>query len=172
MGPPSPATGESDATTPSLATSNPPPEVSHHPDTPALPPDWAHLTSSLISDCLCLTWLDTPDTRQALTHMLDAGQSDLKARAASGLRAPKRHGTLHITEAADYQVLTQHCVLLGLLPSPPPTHVDDPHWDAVGSLTPPTLHQYRDEALPYTCFVEPTDPIPGPPPNLLLLLLR
>ena len=77
MGPHPPATGESDATTPSLATSNPPPEASHHPDTPALPPDWAHLTSSLISDCLCLTWSDTPDTRQALTHMLDAGQPAL-----------------------------------------------------------------------------------------------
>ena len=33
----------------------------------------------------------------------------MKARAASGLRAPKRHGTLHLTEAADYQALTQHC---------------------------------------------------------------
>ena len=185
----------------------PPPSRDHSP-TPsrALPPDWAHLTSSLISDCLCLTWADSPATRQALTTMLDAGQSDLgylfahatapdspltfrlwrtapgpsipwfssgpldgitmdymmKARAASGLRAPKRHGTLHLTEAADYQALKQHCVKLGLLSSPP-LHLEDPQWDPMGSLTPLTLHQYWDEALPYTCFVEPSDPIPGPP---------
>ena len=161
-----------------------------------------HLTSSLISDCLYLTWADTPDTRQALTTLVDAGHSDLgylfayataanspltfrlwrtapgpptpwfahgpldgiimdymmKARAASGLRAPKRHGTLHLTEAADYQALTQHCTQLGLLPSPPPPQLEDPHWDAVGTPVHVLCGAYRTH--------------PGPPSNLLLLLLR
>ena len=219
-GPPHPALDPTPGGSPSHARGEPAappplpplPTCREHSPTPAtlsLPPDWTHLTSSIISDCLCLTWSDTATNRQALTNMLDAGQSDLgylfahataadspltfrlwrtapgpptpwfspgpldgitmdymmKARAASGLRAPKRHGTLQLTEAADYQALAQHCVQLGLLPSPPPPHLEDSRWDTVGSLTPSTLHQYRDEALPYTCFVETPDPTPGPPPT-------
>ena len=72
-------------------------------------------------------------------------------------------GTLHLSEAEDYQALAHHCSQLGLLPSPPPTQLEDPHWVHAGSLTPTLLHRYRDAALPYTCFVEPAAPPSGPP---------
>ena len=41
----------------------------------------------------------------------------LKAVAASGLRAPSRHGTLSVDKIADRRALAAHCTAPGLLPS-------------------------------------------------------
>ena len=81
----------------------------------------------------------------------------MKARAASGHRSPKKHGTLDIAQPGDADVLRQHCRAVGLLPdSPLPSEAaadgDSPHWGPAAYLLPDDLIRLQDPTLAYSCF--------------------
>ena len=81
----------------------------------------------------------------------------MKARAASGHRSPKKHGTLDLAHPADADVLLHHCRALGLLPDlPSPSGAaaagDSPQWGPAAHLLPDDLIRIQDPTLAYTCF--------------------
>ena len=91
----------------------------------------------------------------------------MKTRASSGLRGPTHHGTLSLQDPSDLHLLEGHCLALGLLPPRPLGTTAAPsadYWAPVHHMTPQTLLQSQDPALPYTCFIaqgsEP--PLQGP----------
>ena len=92
----------------------------------------------------------------------------MKARAASGHRSPKTHGTLDMDHPADADALLHHCRGAGLLPeSAPPWSADraSSHWHRATNLLPEDLIRLQEPALAYTCFRatgHPTD-ISSPP---------
>ena len=114
-------------------------------------------------------WRATPGPKTPWFHegALDGIVMDymMKTRASSGLRNPTQHGTLLLQDPSDLHLLAGHCQTLGILPlcpvGAPPTPSAD-YWSPAHNLTPQSLLQYQDPALPYTCFVpagsEPSRP--------------
>ena len=80
----------------------------------------------------------------------------MKARAASGHRSPKKHGTLDMDNPADAAALLQHCRAVGLTPDPPPTGSADDEASSprhpAAHLLPDDLIRLQDPALAYSCF--------------------
>ena len=75
----------------------------------------------------------------------------MKMRASSGLRGPTQHGTLSLQDPSDLHLLEGHCQALGLLPPRPLGTTAAPsaaYWVPVHNMTPQTLLQSQDPALP------------------------
>ena len=96
----------------------------------------------------------------------------MKARAASGLRSPKRHGTLDPADPADAKALFDHCQGLGLVRDPDRrwSPEGNPHaWARASHLSATSLGPLMDPDRAYTCFVTQTDPPPADTAAMLTL---
>ena len=90
----------------------------------------------------------------------------MKARAASGQRSPKQHGTLDPADPADAEALVNHCQRLKLVRESGPRWSPDgdaPPWARACHLTATSLRLHMEPNLAYTCFLNrgathPDDP--------------
>ena len=85
----------------------------------------------------------------------------MKARAASGHRSPKRHGTLDPADPEDAAALSDHCTGLGFARDPDGGWSPEGQghaWARASHLSAFSLRPLMDPDRPYTCFVTPTTP--------------